>query len=110
MLFHYKAKRWYSNEREGTKVKDSEWFSNKTKLFVPSVLAGIQFPGGVNIKFKYYLGDFLNLDYVGNDLGNSNVSFSDYTKLNVFYISLSWQFRTDKVKEKLSTNDILTSR
>ncbi|MBL7111240.1 MAG: hypothetical protein ISS19_04790 [Bacteroidales bacterium] len=105
MLFHYKAKRWYSNERDGSSIKDSEWFSDKTKLFVPSVFAGIQFPGGVNLKFKYYLGDFLNLDYVGNDLGNSNVSFSDYTKLEVFYISLSWQFRTDKIKEGFSASE-----
>ncbi len=110
MLFHYKAKCWLSNERNGPKIKDSEWFSNKTELFVPSVFAGIQFPKGINLKFKYYLGDFLNLDYVGNDLGKSNVSFSNFTKLSVFYISLSWQFRTDKVRESFSTNDILTSR
>ena len=101
LLFHYKGKRWYSNDREGKKIKDREWFSDKTELFVPSFFAGIQFPGGVNLKFKYYLGDFLNLDYVGYDLGNNNVAFSDYTRLNLFYISLSWQFRTDKLKESI---------
>jgi hypothetical protein len=102
MLFHYKGKRWYSNERDGSKIRDKELFSDKTELFIPSVFAGIQFPGGVNLKFKYYLGDFLNLDYVGNDLGNTNVAFSDFTKQNLFYISLSWQFRTDKIKESFS--------
>ena len=110
LLFHYKGKRWYSNDREGTKIKDTEWFSDKTETFVPSVFAGIQFPGGINLKFKYYLGDFLNLDYVGDDLGNHNVSFSDYIRLNLFYISLSWQFRTDKIKKGLSGSETQASR
>ncbi len=38
LLFHYKGKRWDSNDRNGTKYKDSEWFSSKTKRFVPAVL------------------------------------------------------------------------
>lgn len=105
MLFHYKGKRWYSNDRKGSKVKDTEWFSNKTELFVPSVFAGVQFPKGINIKFKYYLGDFLNLDYEGPDLGESNVSFSDFTKLDVFNISVCWQFRTDKAKKYIQSTD-----
>jgi len=105
MLFHYKGKRWYSNERKGSKVKDTEWFSNKTELFVPSVFAGIQFPKGFNIKFKYYLGDFLNLDYTGSDLGENNVSFSDFTKLEMFYISICWQFRTDRVRNYIPISD-----
>jgi hypothetical protein len=105
MLFHYKGKRWYSNDRKGSKVKDTEWFSNKTELFVPSVFAGIQFPKGINIKFKYYLGDFLNLDYEGPDLGESNVSFSDFKKLDVFYISVCWQFRTDRAKKYIQGTD-----
>jgi len=105
LLFHYKGKRWYSNDRKGTKIKDTEWFSNKTELFVPSVFAGIQFPKGFNLKFKYYLGDFLNLDYTGPDLGQSSVSFSDYTRLNMFYISVCWQFRTDKAKKYIQSTD-----
>ncbi len=105
LLFHYKAKRWYSNDRKGSKVKDTEWFSNKTELFIPSVFGGVQFPKGINIKFKYYLGDFLNLDYEGPDLGETNVSFSDFTRLNVFYISVCWQFRTDKAKKYIKSTD-----
>jgi len=99
LLFHYKGKRWLSNERSGAKIRDRQWFSNKTERFVPSVFAGVQFPGGVNIKFKKYLGDFLNKDYVGSDLGQQNVSFADFTRLDLYYISLSWQFRTDKLKD-----------
>jgi len=105
LLFHYKGKRWYSGEREGTKSKDTEWFSDKTERFVPSLFAGMQFPGGINLKFKYYMGDFLNLDYVGNDLGVADVDFANFTKHNMFYISLSWQFRTDAIKSYLSSED-----
>jgi hypothetical protein len=111
MLFHYKGKRWFNDNRKGSKVKDTEWFSNKTELFVPSVFAGIQFPKGFNIKFKYYLGDFLNLDYTGPDLGDPNVSFSDFTKLDMFYISICWQFRTDKAKKLVpASNDKMVMR
>ncbi len=71
LLFHYRARKWLSNSRDGTKYVDGEWFSNKTKRFVPSVFAGLQFPGGFNLKFKYYLQSFLNESYVGPDLGES---------------------------------------
>jgi len=96
LAFHYRARKWLSNSRDGTKYVDGEWFSSKSRLFVPSVFAGFQFPGGFNVKFKYYLQHILNEDYVGGDLGESEVSFSDYTKLNMMYVSLSWQFRTDQ--------------
>lgn len=96
LSFHYRARKWLSNSRDGTKYIDGEWFSKKSRRFVPSVFAGFQFPGGFNIKFKYYLQHILNENYVGPDLGESEVSFSDYTKLNMMYVSLSWQFRTDQ--------------
>ncbi len=107
LLFHYKAKRWYSNEREGEKITDSEWFSDKTNRFVPAAIAGVQFPGGFNIKFKYYLGDFLNLDYYGRDLHEDNVSFASYTKQNMFYFSVSWQLRTDQIREKIKGTEVI---
>ena len=99
LLFHYRARKWLSNSRDGTKYVDGEWFSKKTKRFVPSLYAGFQFPGGFNIKFKYYLQHFLNENYVGPDLDESEVSFADYTKLNMMYVSLSWHFRTDQWKK-----------
>lgn len=107
LLFHYKAKRWYSNEREGEKVTDSEWFSDKTNRFVPAAVAGIQFPGGFNVKFKYYLDDFLNLDYYGRDLHEADVSFASYTNHNMFYFSVSWQLRTDQIREKIKGTEII---
>jgi hypothetical protein len=105
LLFHYKGKRWMSYERSGPKIKETAWFSDKTERFVPSVFAGVQFPGGINIRFKMYLGDFLNRNYFGSDLGQENVSFADFTKLNLYYISLSWQFRVDKAIDHIKADD-----
>ncbi|MBA7526457.1 hypothetical protein ES705_18619 [subsurface metagenome] len=97
LLFHYRARQWNSNDRDGAVIKEGEWFSDKTRRFVPSVFAGVQFPGGVNFKFKYYLHGFLNEDYVGPDLGGVS-DFSDFTRQDMFYVSVSWQFRTDAFK------------
>ncbi|MFC2081323.1 hypothetical protein ACFLR8_03850 [Bacteroidota bacterium] len=105
LLFHYKARRWDSNKRRGPMTVEDEWFSDKTERFIPSVFAGIQFPGGFNIKLKYYLGDFLDLDYTGDDLREPNVSFSEYTKINMYYISICWQFRTDQMKKYIPIDD-----
>ncbi|WP_439185212.1 hypothetical protein [Carboxylicivirga taeanensis] len=88
LLFHYKYKYWI----DGDKHKTSEWFSNRTKRFVPSVFAGVQFPRGLNLKFKYYLDDFLNSDFSKGD--NPLNDYSRYGSTQMFYISLSWQFDT----------------
>lgn len=88
LLFHYKYKWWEG----GTKYKTSEWFSNRTKRFVPSVFAGVQFPKGLNLKFRYYLDDMLNSNYKkGNDPRND---YSRYGKSQMFHVSLCWQFNT----------------
>ena len=105
LLFHYRARRWDNNERKGAVTKESEWFSDKTRRFVPSIFAGVQFPGGVNLKFKYYLHDFLNDNYSGPDLGDIS-DFSDFTQLNMFYLSVSWQFRTDRLKKLVEYEEV----
>jgi len=93
MLFHYKYKYW----ENGDKYKTSEWFSDRTKRFVPSVFAGVQFPKGLNVKFKYYLDDFLNSDFKkGDDPRND---YSRYGKTQMFHISLCWQFNTKDFKK-----------
>jgi len=42
LAFHYRARKWLSNSRDGTKYVDGEWFSKKSRRFVPSVFAGFQ--------------------------------------------------------------------
>jgi hypothetical protein len=81
---------------DGQKIKYSDWFGNRTPSFIPSVFAGIQFPYGLNVKFKYYLKDFINHEYQGS--GNYS-DYTDYTKTQVWYISLSIQIRNSDVKE-----------
>jgi len=93
LLFHYKYKYW----KDGDKHKTSEWFSDRTNRFVPSVFAGVQFPKGLNLKFQYYLDDFLNNDFKkGEDRLND---YSRFGNTQMFYISLSWQFNTKNFKK-----------
>jgi len=100
MAFHFKEKYWKGNfERSGDKTKDTEWFSSQTPTFLPSVFGGIQFPHGLNVRFKYYLTDFLDSDFKGNGnaVAGSTFDISDqsrYEKSNIFYVSLCWQFNT----------------
>ena len=106
MAFHFKQKYWTgTNNRAGTKSKDKVWFSSQTPTFLPSVFGGVQFPYGLNVKFKYYLTDFLNSDYKGNGNAVAGSTFdindqSRYEESNIFYVSLSWQFNTGDMMDK----------
>jgi len=105
LLFHYKEKWWPdgNGNRANTKIKYTEWFSQRTPTFIPSVFAGIQFPGGLNLKFKYYLQNFMNKDYRDSD---GNYPYSDLN-VNVFYISVSWQFSHKSVTSMWSEETAL---
>lgn len=92
MFFHYKQKQII----DGNKEKYSEWFSDRTDRFAPSFFAGIQFPKGFNIKFKYYPNDFLNRDFVGRDFGE-DVDYGDYGRTNLFYIGLIFNFNPESM-------------
>lgn len=96
LFFHYKQKQFV----DGKKSKYSEWFGSRTKLFAPSLFAGIHFPGGITLKFKYYPENFLNKDFRGTDFGEE-VSYSDFSKSNLFYIGLSYQIRPDKILKEI---------
>jgi len=100
MAFHLKEKYWTGTfDRSGSKTKNTQWFSNQTPTFLPSVFAGVQLPGGINLKFKYYLTDFLNSDYTTsrNSTEGSTFDISDlsrYQESQIFSFSLCWQFNT----------------
>jgi hypothetical protein len=95
----YKEKYWTNTQtRSGSMTKSTQWFGNQTPHFLPSVFAGVQMPHGFNIRFKYYLIDFLNNEYKSgnNDASGAVYNVSDltrYAKSQVFYFSICWQFR-----------------
>ncbi len=99
LFFHYKQKQFVN----GRKTKYSEWFSNRTPLFAPSAFAGIQFPGGINLKFKYYLTDFLNKDFNGVDF-HVPVHYSDFNQTKLFYVSITFDLKKEYLR-KLTNPD-----
>ena len=77
MAFHLKEKYWSDTfDLSGSKTKNKEWFSSQTPAFLPSVFAGVQLPGGVNLKFKYYLTVPAN-----QDLRKVKSAFHDKVKI-----------------------------
>lgn len=56
LMLNYKVKEFI----RGKKVyKHNEWFSNDVTMFNPSVFLQVNLGGATNLKFKYYLFDFL---------------------------------------------------
>jgi hypothetical protein len=100
LAFVYKEKFWTNSfDRSGAKTKSVTWFGSQTPTFIPSVFGGVQFPGGFNLKFTYYLSDFLNSNYTvpQNSQPGSTFSVSDlsrYSKSQILMFSLCWQFNT----------------
>lgn len=80
--FNYKEKT-FESERKTDKF--NVWFSKRVPTYYHTVFAGIQFPYGISLKFKYYLSEFFNQDYTDNQ---DNQPYKGL-KANVFYFSLS---------------------
>lgn len=69
------------------------WFSKRVEPVQHSLLAGIQFPYGPVIKFKYYLSNFHNRDFEVTE--GETVSYPYDFKSNIFYLSLAWNLFTN---------------
>jgi len=95
-LFHYKQKMFLSD----TKSKFSEWNSERVNLINPSVFVGFQFPGGINLKAKYYLHNFLNPAFTGRDFSYA-VDYSMYEQTSIFYLSISFKIKASDLKKIL---------
>lgn len=85
LMFHYKEKLFVNGDKDNVL---KEWFSDKVNLFNPSVYAGIQFKRGLNLKFKYYLNDFLNTEYEETVNGQIRLPYQN-VESRLFYISIS---------------------
>ena len=83
MAFTYKEKTYEGGDKID---KISGWFSDRNELFQHGFLAGVQFPRGINLKFKYYLSEFHNQDYT------TNAGIKPYggLKANIFYVSMNF--------------------
>ena len=79
---NYKEKTF---ENEIKTDKFNVWFSNRTSSYYHTVFAGVQFPYGISLKFKYYLSEFFNQNYTES---NGNQPYKGL-EVNVFYFSLS---------------------
>lgn len=98
LAFNYKEKLFLNGDKED---KYNEWFSDRTNLLLPSVFGGVQFPGGVNLQFKYYLLNFLNQDYTER-VNGVNVMPYENVDSRLFYFSVS--FNIGRNGELLSGN------
>jgi len=80
----YKEKRFVDEDKVS---KSNVWFSDKVTTFNHSLMAGVQLPHGATLKFKYYLTNFFNKDYVP-----SNEESIPYNQMdvNIFYFSLNF--------------------
>ncbi len=93
-MFHYKQKMFIDDN----KTKYTEWTSHRVNPWIPSLFAGMQFPGGVNLKFRYYLKDFLNTDFKGTDFGQE-VDYSQFQSTGIWYISVGIMLNNKQIKK-----------
>lgn len=97
LLFHFKEKRFIGGE----KLKRSNWMSDETKRFLPSVFVGLQVSKWGMIKFQYYLDDFLNTSYK-NALGET--PYVGKTS-RMMFVSLMGNTRIDGITKKEKPKD-----
>lgn len=93
-MFHYKQKLFIDDN----KTKFTEWTSDRVNPWVPSLFAGIQFPQGFNLKFKYYMDDFLNQNFRGEDFGQS-VDYSQFESSGIWYVSLAFIINKKQIQK-----------
>ncbi len=88
--FAFKQKKFVNEIKED---KFTSWFSKRVPPVYQSWFVGVQGPLGIQLKFKYYFTNFFNKSYSAVD--NNGVVYYPYQDMtaNVFYISLSSQFR-----------------
>lgn len=83
--FAYKQKTFINDVKQDDKI--SGWFSDRTPAYYNTFFAGIQFPYGFNVKFKWYTSEFFNENYTETQNG---VQVQPYKglKANIWYFSL----------------------
>lgn len=95
LFFHFKEKTFL----HGEKFKNSEWFSNRTELFHPSVFAEIGLGQGFFVRYRYYLTDFMRKQSVIYP-GGIQIPYNN-SPSPLMYISIGTMFSKKKIKEKM---------
>jgi len=83
--FAYKEKTFTGGDKIG---KITGWFSDRYEGVQHGPHIGIQFPQGLDVKFKYYLSEFHNKDFAESTNG---VQPYKGLESHIFYFSLSWK-------------------
>jgi hypothetical protein len=90
---NYKEKTFANDDKT---EKFNVWFSSRTPTIYNALFAGIQFPYGTSIKFKYYMDNFYRKDYTEQDASGEPVHPYQNMNVNVFYISLNFLLLKNK--------------
>lgn len=85
--FNYKEKTFFNGTKQDNKI--SAWFTKRTPVLYNTAFVGVQFPYGLNIKFKYYFTNFFNQEFVEVVDGDNRKPYAGI-KTNIFYLSLSF--------------------
>ena len=85
--FNYKELTFVDEDKTD---KFNVWFSKRTPTFTHSLMAGVQLPHGMTLKFKYYLTNFYKKDYTTDDEQGNPYKPYENMDVNVFYISLNF--------------------
>ena len=106
MMFAYKQKVEYNNQKN----KYNKWFSDDAELFNYSVFAEVDMPGGVFVRFRYYLNDFLKENNKGISLPNSGGTLAyDSSPSELMYVAIGTcqylDFNFDKKEKKPNPMD-----
>ncbi len=101
--FNYKEKT-FVNEKKTDKF--NVWFSKRQPAYYQTVMLGIQFKNGTNIKFKYYLTGFFNKNFT-ETINNVQVKPYEDFDANVFYVSLNYNlFKNDKFNNPVKVKNV----
>lgn len=90
---NYKQKVYLNDE----KSKSNIWFSDRTKIYLPSVFFEVKSKMGNYIRFKYYLTDFLEQD--NQKVNVEGVSYTP-TQSTMMYVSVGYAIKSRELVKK----------
>ncbi|WP_111669246.1 hypothetical protein [Algoriphagus litoralis] len=90
---NFKQKVFVNDEKSKTNI----WFSDRTKIYLPSVFAEFKSKSGNYIRFKYYLTDFL--EPANQKVNVAGVTYTP-TQSTMMYVSLGYAIKSREFIKK----------